>query len=407
MNIFEQIIHDQRQRKREPTAKMSKNEAKVLLLEGITKKDYDLVSLAAKNGARVRGAVDGHDLFAACLNNFDAPIFTLLFPDKTTSANKDLTALIMDGDRNCLDYFSKDIVENLDWFSYPLRWQLARNTNTHFVNWFHDHFDECMAHAQTHSPFRNTPNSLSSAYSVSLTFAGRMEHRALASHIAQKIAQEQIPPGDDWEFDACLSDLEDIAKIAKTIDSLSSADKDTVHTFFNLQKYFLGGDLWMDNALQRNPKNLETVLKSPAGCLYVEKLLTTDLDAENFLHQSIIHHSISKLVQWQNLLRLKNVYQNWVSSKNLNIVQLLADYMTLETDKNVDDGDRKLVDALLKINADAFHTVYPHDHHLKDTTPFDNLPVELQSQVSKFTLQKTIGIPASSKTHKKKQQRKM
>lgn len=82
MNIFEQIIHDQGQRKREPTAKMSKNEAKVLLLEGITKKDYDLVSLAVKNGARVRGAVDGHDLFVACLNNFDASIFTLLFPEK-------------------------------------------------------------------------------------------------------------------------------------------------------------------------------------------------------------------------------------------------------------------------------------------------------------------------------------
>lgn len=402
MNIFEQIIHDQGQRKREPTAKMSKNEAKVLLLEGITKKDYDLVSLAVKNGARVRGAVDGHDLFVACLNNFDASIFTLLFPEKKTSANKDLAALIMDGDRNCLDYFSKDVVENLDWFNYPLRWQLARNTNTHFVNWFYDHFDECMAYAQANSSFRNTPNALSAAYSVSLTFAARMQHSMLSAHIAQKISHNQIPPTNDWEFDVFSCDLEEVSNIAKTIDALPTADKNTVHAFFNLQTHSLGGDVWMDNVLQRNPKHIETVLKSPAGCLYVENLLTDHQVAEKFLNNSIIHNSVSDHVQWQNVLRLKNVYQNWVSSQNLNIVQHLVAYMTHPVntilERTVDDSERKLVESLLRINPDAFHTTYPQDHRLKDTTPFDNLPVELQSYVSKFGLQQQVGNTKPSKS---------
>lgn len=408
MNIFEQIIHDQGQRKREPTAKMSKDEAKALLLEGITTKDYDLVSLAVKNGARVRGAVDGTDLFVACLNNFDVSIFTLLFPNKTTSAHKDLTALIMEGDRNCLDYFSNNIIENFDLFNYHFRWDLKRNTNIHFVNWFNDHFDEYIAYGQTHSSFRNVPQSLSNVFLVLLSFAARMEHSKLVAHIAQKIDQEKPTPIDDWDFDALSCNLEDVAKIAKTIDSLPTADKNTVHTFFNLQKYSLGGDVWMDNALQRDPKHIETVLKSPAGCLYVENLLTKHQDAENFLNHSIINHCIPNLVQWQNVLRLKNVYQNWISSQNLNIVQHLVGYMThpvhITTDKQVDDGDRKLIDTLLRINVGAFHTVYPRDHRLKDTTPFDNLPVELQSQVSKFGLQQHVGKtkPAKSQSGKRK-----
>lgn len=407
MNIFEQIIHDQGQRKREPTAKMSKDEAKTLLLEGITTKDCELVSLAVKNGARVRGAVDGIDLFVACLNNFDVSTFTLLFPNKTTSAHKDLMALIMEGDRNCLDYFSSNIIENFDLFNYHIRWELKRNTNTHFVNWFNDHLDEYIAYAQTYSSYRNMPHSQPNAFMVLLAFAARMEHSTLVAHIAQKIAQEKTTP-IDWDFDALCCNLEDVAKMAQTIDSLPSAEKHTVYTFFNLQKHSLGGDVWMDNVLQRDPKYIETVLKSPAGCLYVEKLLTNQQDAENFLNESLINHCIPNLVQWQNVLRLKNVYQNWVSTQGLNIVQHLVGYMThpahIRADKKVDDCDRKLIDTLLRINAGGFHTVYPQYHCLKDTTPFDNLPVELQSQVSKFGLQQQIGKikPAKSKSGKRK-----
>lgn len=405
MNIFEQIILDQEQRKREPVAKMSKNDAKALLLEGITTKDIALVSSAVKNGARVRGMVDGQDLFVACLKNFDLPIFQLLFPTQKTKTQKDLRVLTLEGDHDCLEYFATDLIERSDCFCYSFRSDLDRNSNIHFAHWMNDYFDEFIAHARQYSAFRNMPKSLSTTFMTVLKFAARMEHTHLTTQIAQKVAQQNISPVDDWEFDVFNCSLENVSKIAKTVDGLPQSEKNTVHNFFSLHKNSLGGDIWMDNALQRNLKHVETVLKSPAGCQYIEQRLTQADLAETFLNNTIIHHSIPQLVQWQNVLRLKNVYQNWTSSKNLNIVQHLIGYMLhpahIKNEMNHPDNS-KLVDMLLRIDPNGFHTEFPEDHLLKGSTPFSCLSVELQAQVSKFTLQQHVGKSPLSKTGKRK-----
>lgn len=405
MNIFEQIIYDQEQRKREPSAKMPKNEAKALLLEGITTCDLELVSLAVKNGARVRGAVNGQDLFAVCLNHFNLPIFQLLFPDKKTKAHKDLMVLIMEGDVHCLEYFSDHLVHNLDCLNYLFRWHLDNNTNNNFANWLNDHFTALIANEKNHSRFRNTPNSLSSTLGSVLKFAARMGHTDLTVQVAQWVSAEQITAKDTIEFDVFNCSLENVADIAKTIDALPNNEKNTVYNFFDLQSYSLGGDLWMDNALQRNPKHVETVLKSPVGCQYVEQRLTQSNAAEEFLNKSIINYTTPNTVQWQNVLRLKNVYQNWISSKNLNIVQHLIGYINhpihSQNDTERPDSD-KLVEVLLRINPEAFHCEFPDDHRLKGSTPFSALNNAHQAQVSKFTLQQNIGKPQSRKTNEGK-----
>lgn len=394
MNIFEQIIHDREQRKREPSAKMPKNEAKALLLEGITNKDLQLVSLALKNGARVRGMAEGQDLFKACLNHFDLPIFQLLFPDQKTKAHKDIMLLITEGDANCLDYFSDHLIQKLDCLNYMFRWNLDNNTNCLFANWLSDHLNDVIAHEKAHSHFRNIPTSWTSSVEIILKFAARMEHSALTIQVAQWVQKDQLPPSNDFHSDPFNCSLEYVAKIAKTIDSLPINEKNTVYNFFDLQKYSLGGDIWMDNALQRNPKHVETVLKSPAGCQYVEQRLTQPNAAEDFLNRSIINHSIPNIVQWQNVLRLKNVYQNWTSSKNLNIVQHLIGYIShpIHSQNDIERADRdKLVEVLLRINPNAFHCEFPDDHRLKGSTPFSTLNSKNQAHVSKFTLQQNVG----------------
>lgn len=394
MNIFEQIIHDQEQRKREPVAKMSKNDAKALLLEGITSKDCALVTLALKNGARVRGMVDGQDLFAACLKNFDLPVFQLLFPDQTTKAHKDLTVLVMEGDLNCLNYFSNDLIKRLDCFNYTFRWSLDHNNNTNFATWLDTHLDAFIDNAEQHSTFRNIAGSMATTCMVALKFAARMEHVHLATQIARRVAKDNIPPVENWEFDVFNCSLEQVAKIANTIDALPPTEKNTVYEFFNLHAHTLGGDIWLDNALQRHSKHVETVLKSPAGCQYVEQRLTQPDAAEKFLNTNIIDHTIPNLVQWQNVLRLKNVYHNWTSSKNLNIVQHLIGYIThnAHNDNILNHPDNhKLVDTLLRVNCNAFHAPFPSDHRLSGQTPFSHISVELQAQVSKFALQQQVG----------------
>lgn len=412
MNIIEHIVHDQRQRKRETSYKMSKDEAKVLLLEGITTKNCELVSLAVKHGARVRGAVDGNDVFATCLNNFDASVFNILFPHHKIQANKDLMALIMNGNRNCLDYFSDHIVQNFDCFSHQFRYHISRNTNTEFAAWFNEHFDECMENAQKNSPFRTMSHSLGYAFLAALIFAARVEHAVLTTNIVQQIAKNSTDPVENFEFDVFSYTLDEICKIAKTIDALPPQDKKTAHAFLNLQHYSLGGDLWMDNVLQRNPKHLETVLKSPVGCLYVEQRLTQPQDAERFLNTIVINSWVPDLVQSNNILRLKNVYKDWISSENLNIVQHLIGYNShpvhMKSEDHVDDSDRKLIDTLLHINVDAFHTPFPEKHRLKNSTPFDCLSVELQSQVSKFIIQKSVETarPIELKKELKKDKRR-
>ena len=400
MNIFEQIIHDQEQRKREPVAKMSKNDAKALLLEGITTKDAALVAAAVKNGARVRGMVDGQDLFVTCLKHFDLSVFQLLFPTQTIKSQKDLRVLTLEGDHNCLEYFSNDLIERLDGFSYSFRSDLERNTNIDFAQWMDDHLDEFIASARKHSVFRHMAKSLPTVFMVVLKFAARIEHTHLTTHIAQQVTRDKIPTVDDWEFDVFNCSLENVSNIAKTVDGLPFTEKNTVYDFFGLNNYSLGGNIWMDNALQRNLKHVETVLKSPAGCQYIEQRLTQPDIAENFLNNNIIHHSIPQLVQWQNVLRLKNVYQNWTSSRNLNIVQHLIGYMVhpaqIKNEMNHPENS-KLVDTLLRIDPNGFHIEFPEDHLLKGTTPFSCLSVELQAQVSKFILQQNVGKPTLPK----------
>lgn len=394
MNIFEQIIHDQEQRKREPSAKMPKNEARALLLEGITNKDLDLVSLAVKNGARVRGMVDGQDLFKTCLNHFDLPIFQLLFPDQKTKAQKDLMVLMMEGNSHCLDYFSKHLVQNLDCLNYMFHWNLDNNTNYVFATWLHTHLNDVIAHEKIHSSFRNTPNSWTNTIGIMLKFAARMEHINLTTQVAQWVITEQLPIKEHLDVDVFGCSLESVAKMAKTIDALPSTEKKTVYNFFNLQAYSLGGDLWLDNAVQRHPKHVETVLKSSSGCQYLEQRLTKSETAEDFLNKTIINYAIPNIVQWQNVLRLKNVYKNWISRKNLNIVQHLIGYIShpahLQNEMERPDND-KLVEVLLRINPEAFHHEFPEDHHLKGSTPFSVLNSAHQAQVSKFGLQQNVG----------------
>lgn len=407
MNIFEQIIHDQEQRRRDSTVKMSKTEAQALLFDGLKNQDFELVSLAVKNGARVRGMVDGQDLFTVALGHFNLPIFNLVFPDKKIKALKDVHFLISEGDMQCLEYFSNDIFDKVDCCNYAFHWQLERNTNENFVQWLNTHFDDFIEYNKQNSKFRSLPQSFTTAFMIVLKFSARMECLDLVAKVVQRLVSESISSIERTDCNVFDTSLDNIAKIAHTIDTLPENLKNTAHTFLNLEKYASGGDLWMDNAVQRNPKHIETVLKSSAGCQYVEKMLAQPKNAENFLYNCITDRSIPNLTQWYNIFRLKNVYKDWISEKGLNIVQHLTSYAfhRVTVDDFSSGEHKKLVDVLLRINPNAFHEPFPQSHEHAGTTAFDKLPADLQSKVSKFSLQQEVGATRSIKTHKV--QRKM
>lgn len=394
MTILEQILSDKEQRRRNPSEKMAKADAQAMLLEGIQTQDLSLVQTAVKNGARVRGVVDGQDLFAACLENFNFGILNTLYSSAKSLPQKNLLYLLENGSAECLDYFSPLLIKDFDVFHYSCRYAIERTKNPHFVQWLSAYFDILLDNARANSAYKNIPTILNATLTVFAGFAGRMGSVNLMCKTAQCVI-DHLANENATDIRMCFAmNLENVLSLQKTVCQLPSNLRNRMEAFLGVAAFSHTPEPWISAVIHHAPQHLESILKSPAGCSHVESQLSTPKIAEDFLHTTILSPYPSHSTQAYNVLRLKSVYSNWTSQEGRNIIQVLAQAFGFTRDPeyqhyNVNTVEmKKLVGVLLRINADGFHTPYPNGDQNK--TVFDYLPAPIQAQVSKFFLTQSV-----------------